>query len=371
MRTSNRLSLAVLLCSVAANASAQQVGDKIVVKTDEALLRSKEATTGKVPKGEILVVREAKGDRLWVTYSSGHGTASGWIDRSAVIPFSQAPDFFDAELKRSPTARAYAIRGKLWTEKEEFDKALSDLNEAIRLDPKRAEFWVRRSSVWLAEKEYDKVLADANEALRLDPKNAWAYDNRGCAWYEKRELVKASADFNEAIRIDPNDALTHSNRAAVWLYGKDFDAGISEVSEAIRLEPTNPRFYVNRGLLWRQKGEYGKAIADCDEASRLDPKFAPAWNERAWLAVICGDPKYRDGKQAVRDATKACELTAWKNERCLVTLAAAYAETGDFPNAIKWQEKALEIAPEKLKERFRQLLERYKAEKPYSDKLTK
>jgi uncharacterized protein YgiM (DUF1202 family) len=90
MQTPNRLLLAVLLCSVAANASAQQVGDKIVVKMDEAVLRSKEATIGKVPKGEILVVRGSKGDRLWVTYSSGHGTTSGWIDRSAVIPFSQA-----------------------------------------------------------------------------------------------------------------------------------------------------------------------------------------------------------------------------------------------------------------------------------------
>lgn len=367
MRTLNRLALVVYVCSWAAAASAQQIGDKIVVKTDEASVRSKEATTGKVPKGEILVVKDANGDRLWVIYSSGHGTARGWINRSVVIPFSQALVFFNDELKRSPTARAYAIRGKLWTENYDFDKALSDLNEAIRLDPKHAAFWVRRSSAWLGKKEYDKALADCNEAIRLDPTNAWAYDNRGIAWGQKREFGKAMADFNEAIRLDPNDATIYNNRAGVWFSKKDVDTAMSDVSKAIRLDPTNPRSYVSRGLLWRFKEEHDKAIADYDEAIRLDPTFPPPWNERARLAVTCGDATYRNGKKAVQDATKACELTAWKNERYLITLAAAYAETGDFVSAIKLQEKAIELAPQESKDPFTYFLERYKAHKPYRD----
>jgi hypothetical protein len=131
MRTPKLLSLVVLVCSWAATALAQQGGDKIVVTTDNAPLRSQDATTGTVRKGNTLVVENVNGDRLAVTWSGPRGTVKGWIKRSDVIPFSQALDFFNKELKRNPTSKAYTIRGAIRTEKGENESALSDFNEAI------------------------------------------------------------------------------------------------------------------------------------------------------------------------------------------------------------------------------------------------
>ena len=102
---------------------------------------------------------------------------------------------------------AYNNRGDAWDAKEEYDKAIADYNEAIRLDPKYAVAYNNRGAAWCAKKEYDKAIADYDEAIRLDPKYATAYNDRGGAWYDKEEYDKAIADFDEAIRLDPKYAL--------------------------------------------------------------------------------------------------------------------------------------------------------------------
>jgi hypothetical protein len=81
--------------------------------------------------------------------------------------------------------------------------------------------------------------------------------------------------------------------------------------------------------------------------------------------AACPDPKYRDGTKAVANATKSCELDSWKNPNHIDTLAAAYAEAGNFAAAIEWQTKALGMAAVKAKSELLSRLELYKARKPY------
>ncbi len=65
-------------------------------------------------------------------------------------------------------------------------------------------------------KDYDKAIADYNEAIRLDPKNAAAYTSRAFAWSQKNEYDKAIADYNEVIRLHPQDAFAYTFRAFAW-----------------------------------------------------------------------------------------------------------------------------------------------------------
>ena len=84
-------------------------------------------------------------------------------------------------------------------------------------------------------------------------------------------------------------------------------------------------------------------------------------NGRAWFRATCPVATYRDGAQAVAAATRACELTGWKEPGLLDTLAAAYAESGDFDSAVKWQAKAIELETDaKEKAEFGARLKLYK-----------
>jgi len=361
MRTLTLLWLVLFVSSLSATASAQ-VGEKIVVITDKGI----------VPRGTIRRVENVNGDWFWVRYSSGEsGPVNAWINRSEVIPFSQALDFFNEELKRNPTAKAYTIRGTIWVHKREYDKAIADYTEAIRLDPKNAKLHYMRGSAREDRSEYDQAISDFTEAIRLDPKTEHAYYGRGWDWLIKKEYDKAISDLNVAIRLDPKRKSTYFGRGRAWKAKGEYDKAISDFNEAIRLDPTTAAPWLNRGNAWKAKKEYDKAMSDYNEAIRLEPMYDTPLNDRAWLAATCPDAKYRDGKKAVDDATKACDLIHWKDGANVGTLAAAYAEAGDFRNAVKWAEKAIELAPEKSKGDFQSRLDLYKAHKPSRQEVKK
>ena len=81
--------------------------------------------------------------------------------------------------------------------------------------------------------------------------------------------------------------------------------------------------------------------------------------------------EFRNGSKAVEQATKANELTNWNKAHYVGTLAAAYAEAGDFKSAVKWQKKAIELLTEEegeeLRTDFEGRLKRYQLGKPYRE----
>jgi serine/threonine-protein kinase len=120
--------------------------------------------------------------------------------------------------------------------------------------------------------------------------------------------------------------------------------------------------------VWRDKKEYAQAIADWEEALRRDPKDPDALDGLGWIRATCPDAKSRNGPKALELAKTACDLTGWKHANCLDTLATAHAEQGDFPEAVKWQSKAIELADDETEQDdYRRWLELYEGKKPYRE----
>ncbi|MGO9112773.1 MAG: tetratricopeptide repeat protein [Thermoguttaceae bacterium] len=286
--------------------------------------------------------------------------------------YDKAIDSFNEAIRLAPKdAFAYGNRGNVWERKREYDKAIADHNEAIRLAPNDAHLYFNRGNTWAMMGKDDKVIADYTEAIRLDPNFAIAYRRRGATWGRKGEYDKAITDLNEAIRINPKDATAYTTRGSNWGKKREFDKAITDYTEAIRLDPKDTMTYVWRGATWKIKGEYDKAVADFDQALSINPKDVVACNGLAWLYATCPDEKYRDGKKAVENANKAYQLTEGKVSAVIDTLAAAYAESGDFEKAKEWGAKAIEMAATdksvtvKNKVELASRLELYKQGKPY------
>lgn len=158
------------------------------------------------------------------------------------------------------------------------------------------------------------------------------------------------------------------DRGTAALDQHDYDTAIAEFTEVIRLDPTADAAYHNRASAYADKKEYAKAIADYEQAIRLAPGDSASHTSLAWLLATCPDPKVRDGRRAVELATRACQLSGWRDANDLENLAAGYAESGQFDKAVRWQTEALNLGAglEDGKESERRL-ELYKAGKSYHD----
>ena len=119
-----------------------------------------------------------------------------------------------------------------------------------------------------------------------------------------------------------------------------------------------------------KRNKVARAIARWKETLRLNPDHIDSHNNLAWLLATTADDNVRDPAEAVRLATRACQLTQYRRPDVLDTLAAAYAADGDFAKAVEIAEKALSLVScsEKQTNWIQERIELYKAKKPYYGK---
>jgi tetratricopeptide (TPR) repeat protein len=224
--------------------------------------------------------------------------------------------------------------------------------------------------IWVDKEDMVRV-KDAAEhftkMLEKDPNNATWYAFRGWAYVRTGKPDNALKDYSEAIRLRPQASAWYNNRGLIYAELKKYDEAIQDYNSALDLEEDNVLAFRNRALAYIKKKEFAKAASDYEKAVELRPDTAFTQNGLAWLLSTAPDEKVRNGKKALEHAKKACELTEHKNGGYLDTLAAAYAEVGDFDKAVEWQEKALKAGDFPLAdlEAAKKRLEMFKKKMPY------
>lgn len=232
------------------------------------------ASSKPMRRPRIFQVEKAEGSRLWL---AAEGMKfSGWANEEDVIPFDQAVGYYSSGIKAKPTPSKYLERGLAWYDRKEYDKAIQDYCESIRLDPRDPNTYRDRGVAWSEKGDYDKAIADYTEAIRLNPRYQLAFENRGRAWAVKQQYEKALADYDEAIRQKPGDSWSFVLRGMVFCELKDYQKSFADFTEALRLEPDSSSALHNRGFVQCSQGEHVKALADYSEVIRIEPRSARA-----------------------------------------------------------------------------------------------
>ncbi|MEC9092128.1 MAG: tetratricopeptide repeat protein [Planctomycetota bacterium] len=205
--------------------------------------------------------------------------------------------------------------------------------------------WMKKDNFRLIEEavsHFTSMISDSPEA-----KN---YHHRGIAWRERGEYQKAIRDIQFAIKINEREASYYNSLGTVYHRLNQFQEAKENYNKALQLSPNNIGFMNNRGIASRELGQYSEALQDFDEAIKLAPRYAYAYGSKAWLYATAKNPDFTDGKKAISFATRACELTKWKEDELLGTLAAAYGREGHYSQAQKWLKSAVAINPDKYQE---------------------
>ena len=278
-------------------------------------------------------------------------------------------DVVAMNLSAIQVAPAIMNRGNADAAKGDLDKAMQDYNDAINLDPKNAGTYVNRALELARGGDYEAAMKDYAMAIALNPRQWQAYFNRAAELKHSGKLREAVADLSQVMNLNPEFVGAYVNRGSIYVRQGELDKAIADYSDALQRDSNLTDIYISRAELFVRKKKYQQAVSDLQTAVQMKTKRPEAaLNSLAWLRATCPKPGMRDGKEAVQLAVKACDLSEWKDWGTIDTLAAAYAETGDFDRATNYQQRVLQmVKPPTDQRKLQQRLALYREHKPYRE----
>ncbi len=182
-------------------------------------------------------------------------------------------------------AAAFTVRGRAYRAKGDYDHAIADYTEAIRIEPNYS-----RGIAYFNKKDYDRAVADYTMSLRLAPRDIITLQNRGHAYQAEQDYDRAIADYSEAIRIEPKFAWAFNDRCyARAIAGRELQEALADCNEALRLIPNDTHTFDSRGFVYLRLGEFDKAITDYNAVLKFNPQQAGSLYGRGLAKQKKGD----------------------------------------------------------------------------------
>jgi tetratricopeptide (TPR) repeat protein len=278
---------------------------------------------------------------------------------------------FDRAIKLAPeSSGAFLQRARVRAMQGDRPEAIADLDKAIRIAPDEVVPLVLRARMHQQAGDSDRAAADLERVLARHPDHPAAIELRGLIAAERNDYPAAISDFRKLVSQKPDDAVLVGQLGMLYLAAKQPRQAIKRFTRSIELDDKNFTSWRGRSDAEISIGDHKSARADLEKALELQPDDSGVLNNLAWLLATSPDEPIRDGKRAIELARKACEETTWKQPHIISTLAAGYAETGDFAEARKYSKQAVESensSPE-VKTQLAGELASYEAEKPWRER---
>lgn len=289
-------------------------------------------------------VRGEEEDRLRIH----DGRREGWVAKKDFVVAREAIDYFQGRVDDMPKdGWALYMLGSIAFLRGEHDDAIARLTSCLKAAPNLVEAHVKRGQALQAKDEYEKALKDMDAAVRLAPKSASVYRQRGTILAARagksaddENAAKAFKDFAEAIRLDPDDVEAYFQRGRLLLRKGDKAAALKEFDEIVRVIKDEPYGYLARSSILKEMKKYDLALKDLDEAVRVAPKKAVTLEARGNLLHFL-----KQYDRAIKDFDAILAI----NPQDAITFAhRGFAKCGkkEFDKAVEDYDRALEIDAE-------------------------
>lgn len=277
------------------------------------------------------------------------------------------PDLDKAIELNARDAQALVLRSQVLYDLGELDQARRDISDALVINPDAGEGFFMRAAIAAREGRFDAAISDMEMLVRAYPTRE-SYIRQLAQYYQLDDRPRLAIRLmDELIRANKNSWRNLRMRG-------DARLSVGEHTEAIRdYEAAIAAIDKLKAKSDKPEGDATKDEADDEESPTSPPspeEHAGLLNNLSWVLATSPKDDVRNGKRSLELGLKSCELTEYKAAHILSTLAAAYAETGDFEKAREWSGKAVELGAAENNEQLEQLkkeLEGYKENKPWRE----
>lgn len=273
-------------------------------------------------------------------------------------------------------ANAHNNLGRAWMLLGQFDEAAVHYQRAGEIEPRNAQFQHNLSHALVQAGRVGEAIKHCQRALELrsellgerHPEYAATLNNLGLMYQSVGDHARAEAMTRRATEIwkevlgekHPDYAAGLRNLASIYRSSGAGDRARSVCRKVLEINPDDAQAHYLLGILFRDQAKDQEAVNHWRAALRLQPDQVPVLAQTAWVLATSSEDSVRNGNEAVELAGRAIRLSGNESTGLLDVLAAAYAESGRFPEAVQTAKRALamvsvgETAPAApLKDRIR------------------
>ena len=247
-------------------------------------------------------------------------------------------------LSRNPSCwMAHNNLGIVLFEKGQLDDAIVHYRTTLQMQPN---FWdadYNLGTALLGKGHVDEAIFYCDKAVRMQPNDPDAQVALANALLQKRRIDDAIAHYQKAVAIRPDYFLARYGLGHALLEGGKFDAAIEHSRAALLIQPNNADCHTILAIALDEEGQSVEAVKHYEKALQISPQSVSALNNLAWLLATGSNASLRNGARAIQLARQADQLSGGTNALVLRTLAAAYAEAGQFGKAIESARTAMQL----------------------------
>ncbi|MDB6025373.1 MAG: repeat-containing protein YrrB [Verrucomicrobiales bacterium] len=291
--------------------------------------------------------------------------------------WEDAESHYEAALQADPSnAALHNAIGLALARQNKLEDAIQHYHTSLQINPDFYKAAYNLGNAYSRQHKPDEAIAAYERALSLNPQEPNGHYNVGSVLISRERYREAEAHLREAVRLRPDFADAHHNLGVACLAeqkadpaGQHVEEAVLHFRESIRLNTNDAVAHCELGNIASSRHDTTNAIFEYRAALQIQPDLREALNNLAWILATSADSKLRNGDEAVQLAERACNLVKFNTPIFIGTLAAAYAEAGNFPKAIEMGEAAYQLATSvgqiQVAEKNLELLKFYRARHPY------